>query len=308
MKGLIADYSDDSDSGEETKKEETKRKEEAKIGVKSDNIAANSDKPRSDQSLKQIKRAEPEKPIVQISAAANLLGNAEKTDKEAEDADSDLSDGDFVKKAKKVKTETEQQSNANATKEKSASAPKPDVEGLDPIARSLFSVLPPPKNKRLLNPVVMQKMMPKGNNSANQLIKDEGDNDFLLTYNNVQMPKAEIKYSTTISATKTPACKSTLLPKEARDDHINEGDIIEINEREMRDDNWKMNYIKGAADDEQDQAAKMEQYLQDHPVGKEERSKNQITHLAYQAMKQQMSQRYENVQRSQKDGRKKYGW
>ena len=110
-----------------------------------------------------------------------------------------------------------------------------------------------------------------------------------------RMPKAEVKYSTDI-------------PKAVhkKSDGDISGPVLEVNEADIRDDSWRMNYMRTKPSTEK--MYEMQAYLNEHPAGKEERSKNHITHLAYQAMKQQLAERYANVQESTKDGRAKYGW
>ncbi len=291
MKGLLANYSDSSDSDSEQPPKPVPS-----------TAAKRSQLEKPVPKLKQPEKpsSEPKPSFVPPEKVPEILpfgdAPAPVSAPPVEDDSGSESEGDFVKKAKKAKLEAPPEE--TTTTAPAAATAKPEIEGLDPIAKSLFSVLPAPKNKRRMDPVILPKV--KQSVKGSTLIRDEGDQDFLLSYSNVQLPKAEVKYSTDEAPKQKVAFSAT-----DKGDDLNEKDVIEIDERDMRDESWRMNYMRGT-DGEQTQ--KMEEYLKDHPVGQAERSKNQITHLAFQAMKQQMSQRFANTQKMQKDGRKKYGW
>eukprot|EP00826_Nyctotherus_ovalis_P002228 TRINITY_DN10426_c0_g7_i3.p1 TRINITY_DN10426_c0_g7~~TRINITY_DN10426_c0_g7_i3.p1 ORF type:complete len:264 (-),score=84.66 TRINITY_DN10426_c0_g7_i3:126-917(-) len=255
--------------------------------------ADSSEESDSDSTPKQNKRNKPEKTNIQqkdspqqeldnkdsLAKSKELLRQLK--EQEPEESDSESSDGDFVHKAKKFKREVEQ---PEAVDKKLAGA-KEELEELDPVAKSLFSILPAPKNTVALKPANLPKQDALRAVSEKGISRDEDEAEFLQAHNKVQLPKAQVTYSTD-KPTDNPA-----------------GNTIELSESDLRDATWKRDYLRPA-----DEVNKMKEYLHEHSVGKEERSKNQITHLAYQSIKQQMSEVYSKVQKPEKDGRRRYGW
>lgn len=293
-KGLISDYGD-SDSDEDTSKDKGKVQDKpAKPAVKS------KEEKKSEPESSPKKPASPGK----VKAALTLLG--EKPQEPAVQSDSDSADeGNFIMRAKRVKAESEDAAGEKESQPLHKKALAAEDSGLDAVAKSLFSVLPAPRN---LNRMPTRRTAEAKTGVAGaklkapESIRDANDEDFLLSYNNVQMPKAEVSYSSETTATAEKKPKE----KHREDDEEPEGPVVEMNESELRDDTWKMNYMKMRPNTEK--MDEMQAYLNEYTPGKEERGKNQITHLAYQAIKQQLAERYASVQQSNTDGRKKYGW
>jgi len=264
MKNLLSKYSDDSDSD------------------------SSHENPTQISSIKRLKPDTPQKnPII-------LPLSDPKNDHKSE-SDSEQSDGDFIRKAKKITVEPEKAEKSNL--EIKIPAKKEDLSQIeDPLAKSLFSALPAPKNILKSNPIKLEKVRNSKENT--DLIKDLHEQDFLLNYSNVQQAKNEIKYSTDTDKNKEK------IQKDENGNKI-EGEVIEIKEKDYRDDKWKIHYMKNT---DKEKTNQMEEYLQQNPIGEQERSKNQITHLAYQSMKQQISAHFSGPEPNQRDGRKKYGW
>jgi len=252
MKNILSNYADSSDSDSESNHKRAKPEETEE---------AHEDKVKN--------------PLQESKELLNELKE------QKEESDSELSEGDFVQRAKRFKRDDVLN---EVGEEKSLVPNKPELDDLDPLAKSLFSILPAPKNTKTVKPLSLAKP-DIGLIKSKVISQDDDEADLLVSYENVQLPKAKVRYSTD---------KST----------DNKGEeIIELNESELRDAAWRKKYMRPL-----DEVNKMEEYLNDHRIRKDERSKNQITHLAYQSIKQQVSEIFNKVQKPEKDGRRRYGW